>query len=190
MAKRDMVRREAQAPIYIDEYGRDIGRGGGRDWRGIANVFGLLIVAIVASIVFVHLYWGPNGVKVYGYILLVAGIIYGVWTMIMQNFNMFSRHTRDIVKSTTEALIDVQVSDDKGEVARIISALQSSNHDAAMLARRMMTTSKQIADEQRASTGTGVPSIQELLTNQFGSGTDRNRTRDVEDEDDEDDDIV
>jgi hypothetical protein len=187
MARKDMVRREAQAPIYIDENGRDISRGG-RDWRGIANVFALMIVFIIASIVFVHLYWGPDGVQIYGYILLVAGIVFGVWTMIMHTFNMFSRHTRDIVRSTTEALIDVQVSDDKGEVARIISALQSSNHDSAMLARRMMTTSKDMANDMKANSGTGVPSIQDLLATQFGSGADRNRIRD--DEDDDDDDIV
>jgi hypothetical protein len=189
MARRDMVRREAQAPIYIDENGRDVSRGGsvGRDWRGIANMFALLIVAIIASIVFVHLYWGPDGVQIYGYILLVAGIVFLVWTMIMQNFNMFSRHTRDIVRSTTEALIDVQVSDDKGEVARIISALQSSNHDSAMLASRMVTTSKQMADDMKANGSTGVPSIQELLATQFGSGADRKRITDNEDDEDDDD---
>lgn len=179
MAK--MVKRDSQAPIYVDEYGHRV--GGGRDWAGIAKMFSLAILAGIILVVFVHLYWGPDGVKMFGYIMLGLFLVVATWAMIMANMSMFSAHTRSVVRSTTEALINVQVADDKGEVGRISAAIQGAHHDSAMMARRMMTTAKEMADEQKANTASNVPSINDLLLSQFGSS-------DNYGSDDEDDDIV
>lgn len=180
MNRRAMARRDAQTPSY---YVEDQPQGSDRGLQWWPKIIAMVLLTGVVAVVFVHMYWGPGGVRIFGYIMLAVLLAFGVWGVTISNMAISAAHTRSIVRSTTQALIDVQVSDDSGEQGRIAAAIQGAHHDSTMMARRTLTLAQQLANEQKQQNANATPSFQELVSTQFGSGLEY-------DEDDGDDDMV
>lgn len=120
-------------------------------FTGFAIAVGALAFTCLLVVVFTHFYFGEEGVRLVAVIVGVSCAALLVWAVTLMTQKMTNSHTQEIVRSVTQALIDVQTSDDKGEVARVLATLQDARHDSEMSARRMFTTAVKLAESQKGT---------------------------------------
>ena len=109
-------------------------------FAGFAIAVGSLAVSCLLIVVFTRFYFGESGVRFLAVIVGVGCAALLVWGVTLMTQKMTNSHTQEIVRSVTSALIEVQSSDDRGEVARMLATFQDARHDSEMSARRMFTT--------------------------------------------------
>lgn len=120
-------------------------------FAGFAIAVGVLAFTCLLIVVFTHFYFGESGVRLLAVIVGVGCAALLVWGVTLMTQKMTNSHTQEIVSSVTRALIEVQASDDRGEVARVLATLQDARHDSEMSARRMFTTAVKLAESQKGT---------------------------------------